>query len=74
MSIVDTIMVGPLGPAAIGAVGPAAFLFMTLMVIGLTLLALDTFVAQSYGAGRWTNAIGGCLSACSLRWCCRSSS
>lgn len=53
MSIVDTIMVGPLGPAAIGAVGTGGILFMTLMVIGLgTLLALDTFVAQSYGAGR----------------------
>ena len=53
MSIVDTVMVGPLGPAAIGAVGTGGILFMTLMVFGLgTLLALDTFVAQSYGAGR----------------------
>jgi len=53
MSIVDTVMVGPLGPAAIGAVGTGGILFMTLMVFGLgILLALDTFVAQNYGAGR----------------------
>jgi MATE family multidrug resistance protein len=53
MSIVDTVMVGPLGPAAIGAVGTGSLLFMTLMVFGFgTLLALDTFVSQSYGAGR----------------------
>ena len=53
MSIVDTVMVGPLGPAAIGAVGTGSILFMTLMVFGLgILLALDTFVAQSFGAGR----------------------
>lgn len=53
MSIVDTVMVGPLGPAAIGAVGTGGILFMTLMVFGFgTLLSLDTFVSQSYGAGR----------------------
>ncbi len=53
MSIVDTVMVGPLGPAAIGAVGTGSILFMTLMVFGFgTLLALDTFVSQSFGAGR----------------------
>ncbi|NQW03308.1 MAG: MATE family efflux transporter [Acidobacteria bacterium] len=53
MSIVDTMMVGPLGPAAIGAVGMGGILFMTLMVFGLgTLLALDTFVSQNFGAGR----------------------
>jgi MATE family multidrug resistance protein len=53
MSIVDTVMVGPLGPTAIGAVGTGGILFMTLMVFGLgTLLALDTFVSQNFGAGR----------------------
>jgi MATE family multidrug resistance protein len=53
MSIVDTVMVGPLGPAAIAAVGTGSILFMTLMVFGFgTLLALDTFVSQSFGAGR----------------------
>jgi len=53
MGIVDTIFVGPLGPAAIGAVGTGSTLFFTVVVLGMgTLLALDTFVAQSYGAGR----------------------
>ena len=53
MGIVDTIIVGPLGPAAIGAVGTGSTMFFAVMVLGMgTLLALDTFVAQSYGAGR----------------------
>ncbi|MDQ3068726.1 MAG: MATE family efflux transporter [Acidobacteriota bacterium] len=53
MGIVDTIMVGPLGPAAIGAVGLGSTLFMTPAVFGLGLLmGLDTFVSQAYGAGR----------------------
>jgi MATE family multidrug resistance protein len=53
MGIVDTIFVGPLGPAAIGAVGTGSTMFFTVMVLGMgTLFALDTFVAQSYGAGR----------------------
>jgi MATE family multidrug resistance protein len=53
MGIVDTVMVGPLGPAAIGAVGAGTILYMTVVMIGFgMLLALDTFVAQSYGAGR----------------------
>jgi MATE family multidrug resistance protein len=53
MGIVDTIMVGPLGPAAIGAVGAGSILFMAIMMPGFgTLLALDTFVARSFGAGR----------------------
>ncbi|MEX2271758.1 MAG: MATE family efflux transporter [Vicinamibacterales bacterium] len=53
MGIVDTIMVGPLGPAAIGAVGVGSTLFMTPAVFGIGLLmGLDTFVSQSFGAGR----------------------
>jgi MATE family multidrug resistance protein len=53
MGIVDTVMVRSLGPAAIGAVGTGSTIFMTLMVLGMgTLLALDTFVAQNFGAGR----------------------
>jgi MATE family multidrug resistance protein len=53
MGIVDTIMVAPLGPAAIGAVGAGSIMFMAIMMPGFgTLLALDTFVAQSYGSGR----------------------
>ena len=53
MGLVDTAMVGPLGPAAIGAVGTGTILYMTVIMIGFgLLLALDTFVAQSFGAGR----------------------
>jgi MATE family multidrug resistance protein len=53
MSIVDTVMVGPLGPSAIGAVGTGGILFMTLMVFGSgVLFALDTYVSRAFGAGR----------------------
>jgi MATE family multidrug resistance protein len=50
MGIVDTIMVGSLGPAAIGAValGNAVNYTPALFGIGL-LLGLDTLVAQAYG-------------------------
>ena len=42
MGIVDTVMVGPIGPAAIGAVGMGSTLFFAVMVLGLgTLFALD---------------------------------
>src|ERR1700722_617174 len=48
--VVDNIMVGRLGPAAIGAValGNAVFYTPALFGIGL-LLGLDTLVAQAYG-------------------------
>ena len=53
MGIVDTVIVGPLGPAAIGAVGTGSTIFFGVVMLGMgTVLALDTFVAQSYGAGR----------------------
>ena len=53
MGIVDTVMVGPLGPAAIGAVGTGSTMFFAVMVLGMgTLYALDTFVSQNFGAGR----------------------
>ena len=53
MGIVDTIMVGPLGPAAIGAVGTGSTIFMAVMVFGTgTIFSLDTYVSQSFGAGR----------------------
>jgi MATE family multidrug resistance protein len=52
MGIVDTIMVGPLGPAAIGAAGMGSSLFTSIAIFGMGLmLGLDTFVSQSYGAG-----------------------
>ena len=53
MGLVDTVMVGPLGPAAIGAVGLGGALFMALGVFGMgLLLGLDTLVSQAFGAGR----------------------
>ncbi|HLB44141.1 MAG TPA: MATE family efflux transporter, partial [Candidatus Limnocylindrales bacterium] len=53
MGIVDTIMVGPLGPAAIGATGVGSSLFLALAVFGIgLLLGLDTLVSQAFGARR----------------------
>jgi MATE family multidrug resistance protein len=53
MGLADTIMVGPLGPAAIGAVGAGSILYFAVMVVGFgTITALDTFVSHSFGAGR----------------------
>src|ERR1700722_19874930 len=50
MGVVDTMMVGRLGPAAIGAValGNAVCYTPSMFGIGL-LLGLDTLVAQAYG-------------------------
>lgn len=52
MGTVDLVMAGPLGDAAIGAIGLGNNVFYTfgLMGIGL-LLGLDTLVSQAYGAG-----------------------
>jgi MATE family multidrug resistance protein len=53
MGVVDTIMVGPLGPASLGAVGLGTSLFMALAIFGMgLLLGLDTLVSQAFGAGR----------------------
>jgi MATE family multidrug resistance protein len=53
MGIVDTIMVGPLGPAAIGASGMSNSLFFAVAVFGMgVMLGLDALVAKSFGAGR----------------------
>jgi multidrug resistance protein, MATE family len=53
MGVVDTIMVGPLGPAAIGAVGVGNSLHFALSIFGMGLfLGLDTLVSQALGAGR----------------------
>jgi len=52
MGIVDTIMVGPLGPAAIAASGVANSLHLGFVIFGMgLLLGLDTLVSQAYGAG-----------------------
>ena len=53
MGIVDTLMVGRLGPEAIGAVGVGTALFMAVGVFAMgLLLGLDPLVAQSFGANR----------------------
>lgn len=53
MGVVDIIMVGPLGPAAIGAVGVGSSLHLGFAIFGMgLLLGLDTLVSQAYGAGR----------------------
>jgi MATE family multidrug resistance protein len=53
MGLVDTIMVGPLGPAAIGAAGMGSSVFTAIVIFGMGLmLGLDTFVSHAYGARR----------------------
>lgn len=53
MGIVDTLMVGRLGPDAIGAVGLASILFFAIAIFAMgLLLGLDPLVAQAYGARR----------------------
>jgi multidrug resistance protein, MATE family len=53
MGIVDTIVVGPLGAEATGAVGLGNNLHMAIAIFGFgLLLGLDTMVSQEHGAGR----------------------
>ena len=53
MGIVDTIMVGPLGPAAIGATGLSSSVFAVIAIFGMGLmLGLDSLVSQAHGAGQ----------------------
>jgi MATE family, multidrug efflux pump len=53
MGLVDTLMVGGLGPEAIGAVGISSSLFMAVCIFAMgLLLGLDTLVAHAFGAGR----------------------
>lgn len=52
MTTVDTIMIGRLGPAAIGAIGVGSSAFYSFAIFGMgLLLGLDTLVSQAYGAG-----------------------
>jgi multidrug resistance protein, MATE family len=51
MGVVDTIMVGPLGPEAIAATGVGTSLHMAFAIFGMgLLLGLDTLVSQAFGA------------------------
>jgi MATE family multidrug resistance protein len=52
MGLVDTVMVGPLGPAAIAAAGMGSGVFTAIVIFGMGLmLGLDAFVSQAHGAG-----------------------
>lgn len=52
MGVVDTLMVSPLGPAALGGTGIGSTLFIAVGMFGMgLLLGLDTTVAQAHGAG-----------------------
>ncbi len=54
MGLVDTLMVGRIGPEAIGAVGIGSSLFMAICIFAMgLLLGLDTLVAHAFGAGRF---------------------
>jgi MATE family multidrug resistance protein len=53
MGLVDTVMVGRLGPAAIGATGMGSGVFTAIVIFGMGLmLGLDALVSRSAGAGR----------------------
>jgi MATE family multidrug resistance protein len=53
MGIVDTLMVSPLGPQAIGAVGLGSGLFLAIGIASMgVLFGLDTLVSQAFGARR----------------------
>jgi multidrug resistance protein, MATE family len=52
MGVVDTIMLGPLGPAAIGAGSLGGMIFYAVAICGTgLLLGMDTLISQSFGAG-----------------------
>ena len=58
MGLVDTIMVGPLGPAAIAATGLGSGVFTSIAIFGMGLmLGLDALVSRDHGA----RDIEGCL-------------
>jgi MATE family, multidrug efflux pump len=53
MGVIDTVMVGPLGPAAIAAAGVGNSLHIAFAIFGMgLLLGLDTLVSQAFGARR----------------------
>ena len=53
MGMVDALMVGEIGPEAIGAVGVGTSLFMGVCIFAMgMMLGLDTLVSQAYGARR----------------------
>lgn len=58
MGVVDTMMVGPLGPAAIAATGLGSSIFTAVAIFGMGLmLGLDPLVSQAYGADNRAEAV-----------------
>jgi MATE family multidrug resistance protein len=52
MGVADTVLVGHLGPEAIGATGIGGSVFFTFAIFGMGLmLGLDTLVSQAFGSG-----------------------
>jgi MATE family multidrug resistance protein len=80
MGLVDTIMVGTLGPAAIAATGLGSGVFTSIAIFGMGLmLGLDALVSRAHGAGdiegslRWLHqgvwlAIGAAPLVMALTW------
>jgi len=59
MGLVDTVMVGRLGPAAIAATGMGNGVFTAIMIFGAGLmLGVDALVSRAAGAGRPDEAVG----------------
>ena len=58
MGLVDTVMVGPLGPAAIAATGMGSGVFTAIMIFGAGLmLGVDALVSRAAGAGRYDECL-----------------
>lgn len=58
MGLVDTVMVGPLGPAAIAATGMGSGVFTAIMIFGAGLmLGVDALVSRAAGAGRYDDCV-----------------
>jgi multidrug resistance protein, MATE family len=57
MGIVDTLMAGPLGPAAVGAGSVGGMVFFPIAICGTgMLLGMDTLVSQAFGANNQQDA------------------
>lgn len=57
MGVIDTAMVGRLGPASLAGVGVGTGLFFIITIVGMgTLLGLDPLIAQALGAGEHARA------------------
>src|SRR5258705_5041393 len=58
MGLVDTVMVGRLGPAAIAATGMGSGVFTAIMIFGAGLmLGVDALVSRAAGAGRYNECL-----------------